>query len=192
MNSQRVIIVHLRRANPTKHLSTSSQGEIQLQPESLGRALSLQDSGWIGKGSLWTPSHANISCEQINTFPSVFFSSKLTLNSTTVQLPFTTDFQKKVVVSIISFTSKDCVPHNKYAYSSDSSSPRIKLEFKKLRMLLTYRKFNQLFFFLDKCKFISRLFKMLKSRNFNIKLISSSFLWCGDSTGGPLLDWWNF
>ena len=34
----------------------------------------------------------------INTFPSVFFFSKLTLNSTTVQLPFTTDFQKKVVV----------------------------------------------------------------------------------------------
>ena len=28
MNSQRVIIVHLRRSNPTRHLSTSSQGEI--------------------------------------------------------------------------------------------------------------------------------------------------------------------
>ena len=63
---------------------------------------------------------------------------------------------------------------------------RIKLEFtcKKLHMLLIYRKFNQLIyiFFLDKCKFISRLFKMLKSRNFNIRLISSSFLWYGDST----------
>ena len=54
---------------------------------------------------------------------------------------------------------------------------RIKLEFKKLHMLLTYRKFN-------KRKFISRLFKMLKSRNFNIRLRSSSFLWYGDSTGG--------
>ena len=42
MNSQRVIIVHLRRANVTKHLSTSSQGEIKLRPESLGRALPLQ------------------------------------------------------------------------------------------------------------------------------------------------------
>ena len=51
MNSQRVIIVHLRRANPTKHLSTSSQGEIKLRPESLGRALPLQDfsrGGWEG------------------------------------------------------------------------------------------------------------------------------------------------
>ena len=39
-------------------------------------------------------------------------------------------------------------------------------------------------FFLDKCKLISRLFKMLKSRTFNIRLISSSFLSRDDSTGG--------
>ena len=55
------------------------------------------------------------------------FFSNLTLNSTTMQLSFTKDFKEKVLVSIISFTSKDCVPHNKYAYSSDSSRRRIKL-----------------------------------------------------------------
>ena len=87
----------------------------------------------------------------INTFQFVFFFAKVTLNSCAMQLPFTTDFHEKGVVSFISFTPK-IVPHTKYAYSSNSSSRRIELELyfsvhKKLRMLLRYRKFNELIIF---------------------------------------------
>ena len=95
INSQRVIIVHLRRANPTRHLSTSSQGEIKLRPESLGRALPLQGFSLIVNAESAAESRELYFSYKINTFPSVLFFSKLTLNSTTVQLPFTTDFKKK-------------------------------------------------------------------------------------------------
>ena len=132
MNSQRVIIVHLRWANPTKHLSTSSQGEIKLWPESLGRALPLQDfsQGGLGRGLCQRRVRRRVTriIFLVNKYFSIRpFFSNLTLNSTTMQLSFTKDFKEKVLVSIISFTSKDCVPDNKYAYSSDSSRRRIKL-----------------------------------------------------------------
>ena len=186
MNCQRVIIVQLRRANPTKHLSTSSQGEIKLRPESLARALPLQDfsQGGLGRGLCQRRVRRRITRIK-------YFSIRLFLFQTTSKFfhRATTFYQRlpeKVVVSITSFTSKDCAPQQ-ICLLIRLQSRRIKLEFKNLRMLLTYRTFNQLiFFFRDKCKFISRLFKMLKSRNFNIRLISSSFLWYGDSTGGPL------
>lgn len=150
MNSQRVIIVHLRQANPTKHLSTSSRGEIKLRPESLGRALSLQDSGKTQGGLGRDLCQRRVT--RIFLVNNKYFSIRLFLFQANSKFYHraTTFYQRlpeKVVVSIISFTSKDCVPHNKYAYSSDSSSPRIKLEFKKLHMLLTYRKFNQLIYF---------------------------------------------
>ena len=165
MNSQRVIIAHLRRTNPTKHLSTSTKEKLncgQKVWDELCHYKTFLRVDWEG---VFVNAESRDIPGTINTFQSLFFFSKLTLNSTTVQLRFTTDFQKKVVVSIISFTSKDCVPHNKYAYSSDSSSRRIKQEIQLADV-----------FFLDKYKLISRLFKMLKSRNFNIRLISSSFL----------------
>ena len=130
-----------------------------------------------------------------------YFSIRLFLfqnnsNASAVQLPFITDFQEKVVVLIISFFSKDCA-HNKYAYSKDIKFFKSKNQpwvyfmqstVKKGHVLLRYRKFNQLIiFFLDKCKFFSLPFKLLKSRN-----LSSSPLWYGDSTCGSLLDWCNF
>ena len=100
MNSQRVIIVHLRRANQRKHLSTSSQGEIKLRPESLGRALPLQDfsQGGLGRGLCQRRVRRRFTriIFLVNKYFSIRpFFSKLTLNSTTMQLSFTKDFKEK-------------------------------------------------------------------------------------------------
>ena len=98
-----VIIVHLRRAN----FQLQAKVKLNCGRKVWDELCKLQEFslGGVGRGL----------CERRVTriflvFPSVFFFSKLTLNSSTVQLPFTKDFQKKVVVSIISFTSKDCAP----------------------------------------------------------------------------------
>ena len=142
MNSQKVIIVHLRRANPTKHLLTS----IHRSKEKLNRGRKVWDElchyktqGGLGR---------DLGQRRVTR---IFLLNNINYQTTSKFYHRATTFYQrlpeKVVVSIISFTSKDCVPHNKYAYSSDSSSPRIKLELKKLHMLLTYRKFNQLIYF---------------------------------------------
>ena len=89
-----------------------------------------------------------------------YFSIRLFLfhnnsNACAVPLPFITDFQEKVVVLIISFSSKDCA-HNKYAYSKDIKFFKSKNQpwvyfmqstVKKGHLLLRYRKFNQLISF---------------------------------------------
>ena len=51
----------------------------------------------------------------------VFFFSRLTLNSSAVQLPFTTDVQKKAscIFSHIFLLPPRSVPHNNYAHSSN-------------------------------------------------------------------------
>ena len=130
-----------------------------------------------------------------------YFSIRLFLfqnnsNAFAVQLPFITDFQEKVVVLTISFSSKDCA-HNKYAYSKDIKFFKSKNQPWVYFMQSTVKKRARATniqeiqpadnFFLDKCKFFSLPFKLLKSRN-----LSSSLLRYGDSTCGSLLDWCNF
>ena len=135
MNSQRVKIVHLRRANPTKNIF-QLQAKVKLN---CGRKVwgelchykTYQGAlGTLGRGLCQRRIRRRVTriIFLVNKYFSIRpFFSNLTLNSTTMQLSFTKDFKEKVLVSIISFTSKDCVPHNKYAYSSDSSRRRIKL-----------------------------------------------------------------
>ena len=126
MNSQRVKIVHLRRANPTKNIF-QLQAKVKLN---CGRKVWGELCHY--KTFLRVDWDFRRRVTRIIFLVNKYFSirpffSNLTLNSTTMQLSFTKDFKEKVLVSIIPFTAKDCVPHNKYAYSSDSSRRRIKL-----------------------------------------------------------------
>ena len=76
---------------------------------------------WQNNHSLSMPIHANISWKQYFSIYFVFFFSRLTLNSSAVQLPFTTDVQKKAscIFSHIFLLPPRSVPHNNYAHSSN-------------------------------------------------------------------------
>ena len=127
MNSQKVIIVHLRRANPTKHLLTS----IHRSKEKLNRGRKVWDElchyktqgtqGGLGR---------DLGQRRVTR---IFLLNNINYQTTSKFYHRATTFYQRLP--------------EKVAYSSDSSSPRIKLEFKKLHMLLTYRKFNQLIYF---------------------------------------------
>ena len=154
MNSQRVIIVHLRRANPRKHLSTSSQGEIKLRPESLGRALPLQDfsQGGLGRGLCQRRVRRLVTriIFLVNKYFSIRpFFSKLTLNSTTMQLSFIKDFKEKSFSfnNIFYHQVKIVCPITNMLTHQILQVQESNLSSKKLHTRLTYRKFNQLIFF---------------------------------------------
>ena len=151
MNSQRVIIVHLRRANPTKHLSTSSKSEIKLRPESLGRALPLLDfsKGGLGSGL----------CQRrlVNKYFSIRLflfqtNSKFYHHATTFYLRLQ---EKKFQFQSYLLPPKIVCPATNMLTHQILQVEESNLSLKNCTLLLTYRKFNQLTF-LDKCKFISR------------------------------------
>ena len=81
------------------------------------------------------------------------------------------------------------VPHNKYAYTKSKNQTIVyfmQSTIKKAHPTKIQEIQPADNFFLDKCKFFSLLFKLLKSRN-----LSSSLLWYSNSTCDSLLDWCN-
>ena len=78
------------------------------------------------------------------------------------------------------------VPHNKYAYTKSKNQTIVyfmQSTIKKAHPTKIQEIQPADNFFLDKCKFFSLLFKLLKSRN-----LSSSLLWYSNSTCDSLLD----
>ena len=112
------------------------------------------------------------------------------------------NFKAEFIQNCFQFSADFIKPsfHMYCAYLSYSSSSRIELLFYlqctkiTLHILLRCNKFNQLiYFFRDKCKFISRLIKLLKSRNLSSSFLSSpSRHIMAPSTCTSLLNWWNY
>ena len=145
MNSQRVIIVHLRRAN----FQLQAKEKLNCGRKVWDELCKLQElsQGGVGRGL----------CERrvTRTFlvNNKYFSIRLFLFQTkskfyhraTIFYHRLQEKREKVLVSVLSSTTKDCVPTTNML-THQILRRRIKLEFKKLHMLLTYRKFNQLIY----------------------------------------------